>query len=168
MNSRPHDPKPKGEPALASEPKLALDGLVARARAFSADELARLPRAAQIEDVEPLVPGRKGRAVRLSALLEAAGVDARARFVDVSSLDPNFAVSESLESLRGALVVYALDGAPLAREKGGPFRLLVPGHADECVHVKGLARLTLAAARGRDTRPVDDAEHAKLHAKRKA
>lgn len=162
MNARPNDP-----PA-AREPVLAFDGLVARARTFTAEELARLPRAAQIEDVEPLVPGRKGRAVRLSALLEVVGADARARYLDVSSIDPDFAVSESLDALHGALIVYAQDGAPMAREKGGPFRLLVPGHSDECVHVKGLARLTLAAARGRDTRPVDDAEHARLHAKKKA
>jgi hypothetical protein len=49
--------------------------------------------------------------------------------------------------------------------KGGPFRLLVPGHADDCVHVKQLASIELSDRPGRDTRPKDDAEHAKLHKK---
>jgi hypothetical protein len=41
----------------------------------------------------------------------------------------------------------------------------VPGHADECVNVKGLASLEFSADPGRDTRPKDDAEHALLHAR---
>jgi 2-dehydropantoate 2-reductase len=158
-----HTPEPSEE-----RPEVAIDGLVARPRRYDARALAAVDARAQVADVSLLVPGRKGRAVRLAALLDEVGVDARAAFVDVSSTDPAFAVSEPLAVLRSALVVYELDGAPLPAGKGGPFRLLVPGHADECVHVKGLARLALAAAPGRDTRPVDDAEHAELHARKRA
>jgi hypothetical protein len=43
--------------------------------------------------------------------------------------------------------------------------VLAPGHADECVHVEYVARLELSDRPGRDTRPKDDAEHAKLHKK---
>jgi len=58
------------------------------------------------------------------------------------------------------------DGAALSDAKGGPFRLLVPGHADECVHVKQVAKIELSERMARDTRPKDDAEHAKLHKKK--
>jgi hypothetical protein len=63
------------------------------------------------------------------------------------------------------LVVYGLGEEPLPTDKGGPFRLLVPGHPDECVHVKQVAVLELSDRPGRDTRPKDDTEHAKIHEK---
>jgi DMSO/TMAO reductase YedYZ molybdopterin-dependent catalytic subunit len=147
---------------------LEIGGLVTRTLQLSQADLGALPASAQVADVAALVPGRTGAAVRLAALLERARVAPGARFLDVASSDPGFAISVPLAEVQGALIVYAAGGAPLAAEKGGPFRLLVPGHADECVHVKSVARLSLSAARGRDTRPVDDAEHAKLHAKKKS
>jgi DMSO/TMAO reductase YedYZ molybdopterin-dependent catalytic subunit len=132
------------------------------------EDLARLPEPEQVADVGSFVPGRAGRAVRLSALLNRAGVSEPARFLHIQSKDPSFAVSLPVDEAKGALVVYALGDAPLPKSKGGPFRLLVPGHADECVHVKQLARIELSDAPGRDTRPKDDAEHAKLHQKKKS
>lgn len=153
---------------MTNEARLEIGGLCARPLALRPADLARLPAEAQVADVGALVPGRAGRAVKLLALRALAGELPGAAFLDVASNDPAFAVSLPVAEARGALVVYELDGAPLPPNKGGPFRLLVPGHADECVHVKQVARLTLSAARGRDTRPVDDAEHAKLHAKKKS
>lgn len=131
------------------------------------EDCARFPVADQVGDVAALVPGRRGGAVRLAALLARVRPSERARWLDVRSSDPGFAVSLPLAELGDALVLYSQDGAPLPPEKGGPFRLLVPGHPDECVHVKGVAALELAPERGRDTRPVDDAEHAKLHQKKR-
>ncbi|MFO1010636.1 MAG: molybdopterin-dependent oxidoreductase [Planctomycetota bacterium] len=148
-------------------PRLELTGLCSNPLALRREDLARLPADAQVDDVARLVPGRAGRAVRLAALRALAGERPGARFLDVASQDSNFAVSVPIAEVANALVVYELDGAPLPPAKGGPFRLLVPGHADECVHVKQVARLALSAAHGRDTRPLDDAEHAKLHAKKK-
>lgn len=130
------------------------------------DACAGLPAEAQVLDVSALVPGRAGRAVRLAALVERAGGAGGRRFVHLASADPAFAVSLSVDEARGALVVYALGDGPLPESKGGPFRFLVPGHADECVHVKQLASIELADRPGRDTRPKDDAEHAKLHKKK--
>ena len=131
---------------------------------FGHAELARLPANAQVADVGLVLPGKKGRAVWLDALLAGSRAAGEARFLNLASSDPNFAVSIALDELpRGALVVYELDGVPLPPEKGGPFRLLVPGHGDECVNVKQLARIELSRERGRDTRPADDAEHRKLH-----
>ncbi|MFN0241494.1 MAG: molybdopterin-dependent oxidoreductase [Planctomycetota bacterium] len=136
----------------------------AGACSWSKDELAALPASAQVADVGALVPGRRGTAIRLVALLDAAGPAQSARFVNIESRDPAFAVSVPLGELASAVVIYAEGGAPLAPEKGGPFRLLVPGHDDECVNVKQVVRLELARERGRDTRPIDDDEHRKLHA----
>lgn len=142
-------------------------GLVVKGEAaFSRESCAALPAAAQVADVSALVPGKAGRAVRLSAVLAKAGARPDARFLHVASSDPAFAVSLPLAEVADrALVVFELDGAPLPAAKGGPFRLLVPGHPDECVNVKQLARLELSDQPGRDTRPADDAEHAKLHQK---
>jgi 2-dehydropantoate 2-reductase len=148
------------------DPKLVVRtsaGEVALARA----DLAAMAASAQVGDVSAVVPGRAGRAVRLSALIERAGGRAGARFLNISSRDPSFAVSIPLAEAEDALVVYDLAGAALPDAKGGPFRLLVPGHADECVHVKQVARLELSERAGRDTRPRDDTEHAKLHQKKK-
>jgi len=135
-------------------------------RSLARSDLAAVPGSAQVSDVASLVPGRAGKAVRLSALIEMAGGRARAQFLHISSSDPSFAVSIPLAEAENALVVYALGDGPLPESKGGPFRLLVPGHADECVHVKQLARIELSDRPGRDTRPKDDAEHAKLHKKK--
>lgn len=133
-------------------------------RSWSADELAALPAAAQVADVGALVSGKRGTAVRLSALFDAAGLLPAARFVNIESRDSAFAVSVPLGELASAVMIYAEGGAPLAPDKGGPFRLLVPGHDDDCVNVKQVVRLELARERGRDTRPADDDEHRQLHA----
>jgi DMSO/TMAO reductase YedYZ molybdopterin-dependent catalytic subunit len=131
-------------------------------------ELAALPAAQQVADVGMLVRGKQGRGVWLAALLERAGGAGDAAWLNLGSRDPGFAVSLPISELpRGALIVYELDGAALPAGKGGPFRLLVPGHEDECVHVKSLARIELARARGRDTRPADDEAHRALHAQKK-
>lgn len=132
------------------------------------DDCLAFPDCDQVADVGELMPGRRGRALRLAAILARARPDRSARFLWVASCDPAFAISLPLEEVaERAVVVYADQGAPLAPGKGGPFRLLVPGHPDECVHVKQLARLELASHAGRDTRPIDDAEHAQLHLKKK-
>jgi 2-dehydropantoate 2-reductase len=130
-------------------------------------DLAAMPENVQVRDVSALVPGRAGSGVRLAALLERARATARARYVNIASGDPAFAVSLPLSEAAGAVVVYSLDGAELPEGKGGPFRLLVPGHRDECVHVKQVARIELSDRPGRDTRPIDDAEHERLHRKKK-
>ena len=148
-------------------PRLHLTGsLSGGAASFAAADLAALPADAQVADVGVLVPGRAGRGVRLAALLERARPAREARHLNIASTDPAFAVSVPIDELRAAIVVYELAGAPLAPAKGGPFRLLVPGHPDECLNVKGLARLELSPDPGRDTRPKDDAEHAALHRKK--
>ncbi len=153
---------------MTQRPTLQIGGLAEQPLALDAESLAALPAADQVDDVGRAVPGKTGRGVRLAALLARVRPRAGAAWLNVASRDASFAVSVPLSELEGAIVAYArTDGSPLPDQKGGPFRLLVPGHADECVHVKALARMELAAARGRDTRPVDDAEHAALHQKKR-
>jgi DMSO/TMAO reductase YedYZ molybdopterin-dependent catalytic subunit len=131
-------------------------------------ELAALEPHWQVEDVGRLVPGRTGRAVTLRGVLGLAPPRKGARHLHVESGEGGFAISLPLEEAGEAVIVYELDGAPLPPAKGGPFRLLVPGHPDECVHVKALARLALGRAPGKDTRPADDAAHRELHERAKA
>lgn len=149
-------------------PRLAITGAVRHPLSLDRDALAAI-REGAVADVGALVPGKRGRAVRLAALAAHAGIDGRAEHLQITSSDPSFAVSVPLaEVIAHGIVVFEEDGSALPREKGGPFRLLVPGHADECVNVKQLARLEFSAQPGRDTRPRDDAEHARLHAARRA
>ena len=152
---------------MPDKDRIELTGMAQVPLALDRAELARFPATAQVANVSALVPGRAGKAVRLAALLERARPAPDAAFLDIASTDPAFAVSLPLDEVRGALILYELEGAALPVGKGGPFRLLVPGHADECVHVKALARIELAHARGRDTRPADDEAHRALHAARK-
>ncbi len=135
---------------------------------LSTADLAALPPTAHVPDVGVLVRGRKGRAVRLSAIVDLAELPRTARYVNITSRDPAFAVSVPLDEVQAlGLVVYELDGAALDPAQGGPFRLLVQDHPDECVNVKQLVRLEFSDRPGRDTRPQDDAEHQALHRKSK-
>jgi DMSO/TMAO reductase YedYZ molybdopterin-dependent catalytic subunit len=130
---------------------------------LTAADCAAMPESAQVPDVSALVPGKAGRGLRLAALLPKSS--RAVSYLHVASIDPAFAISLPLAEASNAIVVYSLDGAPLPEKKGGPFRLLVPGHADECVHVKQLASLEFSDRPGRDTRPKDDAAHEALHRK---
>jgi hypothetical protein len=142
----------------------AFAGKLAKEVSVEFSECSSMPPSDRIEDVASLLPGRTGRAVRLAPFLERIGTKG-ARYLNVVSQDPAFAVSIPLTEAEGALVLYGLGEEPLPEDQGGPFRLLVPGHPDECVHVKQVALLELSDRPGRDTRPKDDTEHAKIHKK---
>jgi 2-dehydropantoate 2-reductase len=154
---------------MTSDPSLQIVSPAGARLALTRAALRGLPAAQQVADVGLLLRGKQGRAVWLAGLLEKLGGTSGAEWLNLASSDPAFAVSLPLAELpRGALVVYELDGEPLPEKKGGPFRLLVPGHDDECVNVKSLATIELARARGRDTRPADDEAHRALHAQKKS
>lgn len=147
---------------------ITIEGSVARNVTLGFDDLAAMPR--QVADVAELVAGRNGTAVALTSLLDKAGVAADARWLTVESDDASFAASVPLDAVRDAVVVYAQDGEPLARDKGGPFRLLIPDAArcgsakvDKCANVKAVGVLRLETGHGRDTRPSTKAEHIAMH-----
>ena len=149
---------------------ITIEGVVRRRVTLGFNDLASAPD--QIADVAPLVAGRSGTAVPLRSLLARAGVDSGAAWLTIESDDASFAASIPLEAAADAVVVYALDGKPLPREKGGPFRLLIPDAArcgsaevDKCANVKSVGVLRLETRHGRDTRPSTRTEHVAMHKK---
>ncbi|HXC49413.1 MAG TPA: molybdopterin-dependent oxidoreductase [Candidatus Limnocylindrales bacterium] len=153
-----------------SSPSISIEGAVRAGTSLAAGDLKALP--GQVADVAPLVAGRSGTAVRLASVLDAAGVDSSATYLTVESDDASFAASVPLDAVREAVIVYALDGKPLPREKGGPFRLLIPDAArcggaevDKCANVKNVGVLRLDVGHGHDTRPSTKADHAAMHRK---
>jgi len=125
---------------------------VADALELAWTDLAALPAEHQVADVGALVEGRRGSAVRLAALAQAARVSEEARFVHVASEDGGFSANVALdEALEGGLVLYALDGAELPRAWGGPFRLLFADGEDCSLNVKFLGRVAFVREPGEHT-----------------
>ncbi len=107
------------------------------------DRLALLALPDQVEDVGQWVPGREGRAVLLSRVLEQATPPAGAVFQVVAS-DGMVTDPAPVEAVGDALLVHSLlDGSPLPRELGGSFRILVPPGEGRsaCANVKKVARV---------------------------
>lgn len=141
-----------GGPSAPVDPRLVVDGMVARRLDLTPAELAAFPLAAVTDDFRCLegwsVPGLHWRGVALATLLDAAGVDANARSVQASAGE--FSVPLSIEQARSALLATQLDTRPLAREHGWPVRLVVPG-ADCFTSIKWLDRIELRAEPGPNT-----------------
>jgi DMSO/TMAO reductase YedYZ molybdopterin-dependent catalytic subunit len=129
--------------------RLRIEGRVRQPRELSFDDLAALP--GQIDDVGTLAPGRKGGAVRLGAVLDAAVPEADATAVTLESTDGAFSQEAPLAALREAVVIYRLGEEPLPPEEGGPVRFLIPNleeclseGVDRCTNVKRLGRIRVA------------------------
>jgi hypothetical protein len=112
-----------------------------------------------------------GDGVTLESLLRIAQPRADANYLTLHATKDDFHVSIPLEAVRGeGVVVYRVGERPLSIEQGGPIRFLIKNPAachtdelDDCANVKFLDRIELSVRRGRDTRPSDEAAHAKLH-----
>src|SRR5258707_5924129 len=101
-------------------------------------------------DADPIGTGT-WRGVRLSDVLNAAGVEAEARYVAFRGLDQalvggervHFGSSIRLEKALApeVLLVHEMNGAPLPREHGSPLRVLVAGYV-RARSVKGLQEVT--------------------------
>lgn len=152
---------------------LTLDGAVERPKQLTFTDLARLPEEYQVRDVSRLDPKRSGNAVRLEGLLAAAGVQSTARWLTLHATADDFHASIPLDAVRQrAIVLYQLADGPLPAKAGGPFRFFIPDSAacktaevDECANVKFVDRIELSVERGHDNRPLEEREHAALHAK---
>lgn len=136
---------------------LEVKGEVTNALDLDFDALAKLP--GQIPDISSMVPDRQGGAVPLASVLEAAGVNASAKYATLKSSDGRFAASVPLDGVQSALLLYRDGDAPLPDKFGGPIRFLVPDAAacktaevDACANVKFLASIELSAEAGEDTR----------------
>jgi G3E family GTPase len=129
----------------ADEIELALpDG---RVRIVRREELAALP--GGVADVGVLVPKRSGEAARVAALFDAYELP-RAGSAVLCAADGFASEPVPLAALREGLLVHSQAGAPLAREQGGPFRLLIPegvaGAPSSCANVKSVVRIVVKSA----------------------
>jgi 2-dehydropantoate 2-reductase len=156
---------------IVSINRLLIDGEVENRLQLTQADLAAFAAADRVDDVSQVDPQRPGRAVKLQALLQRAGVEPSAAWLTLHAARDNFHASVPLAAVceRG-LVIFERDGQPLPEKAGGPFRFLVPDFAacqtaevDECANVKFVDRIELTTERGFDNRPQDEIEHARLH-----
>jgi G3E family GTPase len=127
--------RPEERPGAREALELAWPG---GSRLFDRAALQALPDG--IEDVSALVPGRAGRAARVSELLKQASGGAEAVVV---AQDGYTTPPTPLPELQDAVLVHSLGDGPLPASQGGPFRLLIPQSSSACANVKGVVRLAV-------------------------
>ena len=129
--------------------QLTVTGHAMQTCEFSIDDLHHMDAEQQVEDVSQLGFRRSGRAVRLDSLLRAAETDPNANRLKLISSTDNFTADVPLaEAAKTALVIYTVEGKPLDKDAGGPFRFWIPNHTacgeselDACANVKSLDRV---------------------------
>ncbi len=133
---------------------IRIDGAVVQPVALDRHALAQLPEEQRVDDVSTVMPGMKGKAIRVRGVLDVPALAVTADHVTFHSLDGKYAATLTLQQARAfGLLLYELDGQPLPETKGGPFRLITPGLGDLCANVKGVGRLEVRSGSGKDTRP---------------
>ncbi|WP_039939460.1 molybdopterin-dependent oxidoreductase [Streptomyces himastatinicus] len=111
--------------------RLTVRGLVDKPADYRLAELRALPQARLVRDVQCVtgwrVPKTPFEGVRLSTLLDAAGVSPRAKAVRFTCFDGAYSESLTLEQARrpDVLVALRMQGKPLGHAHGGPVRLYV-------------------------------------------
>ncbi|MFI1164189.1 molybdopterin-dependent oxidoreductase [Streptomyces sp. NPDC020801] len=115
----------------ATNYRLTVDGLVDHPATYTLADLRALPQTRTVRDVQCVtgwrVPGTPFEGVRLSRLLDAAGVRRRARAVRFTCFDGTYTESLTLDQARRADVLVALrmQNKDLGHDHGGPVRLYV-------------------------------------------
>ena len=143
------------EPAPLGSALLWIEGAVMQSLVFDLDALSKLPVSDQVRDVSVEDPRVRGQGVRIRALLNVATCQIGADHVTFHSADGQYSASLHLkEASESGILIYKLDGRPLSREEGGPFRLVTPSLGDWGASVKGLARIEFTVGPGKDTRPA--------------
>ena len=132
--------------------RVRIEGAVVQPISFDRAAIAALPVEHQL-DIATVMPGMKGRGIRLNGLLDVPTLAIEADHIAFHAADGKYSACLTLQQARDhGVLVYELDGAPLPDTKGGPFRLVTPGLGDLCANVKGVARIEVTKGLGRDTR----------------
>ncbi|MGA5582679.1 molybdopterin-dependent oxidoreductase [Streptomyces thermodiastaticus] len=111
--------------------RLTVDGLVDRPGSYTLADLRAMPQTRLVRDVQCVtgwrVPGTPFEGVRLSHLLDAAGVHPSAGAVHFTCFDGAYTESLTLEQARRADVLVALrmQDKDIGHAHGGPVRLYV-------------------------------------------
>ena len=111
--------------------RLKVDGLVDRPTAYTLADLKALPQTRMVRDVQCVtgwrVPHTPFEGVRLSRLLDAAGVRPTAKAIRFTCFDGTYTESLTLDQARRADVLVALrmQDKDLGHSHGGPVRLYV-------------------------------------------
>ncbi|MFC4467178.1 molybdopterin-dependent oxidoreductase [Streptomyces xiangluensis] len=111
--------------------RLTIDGLVDRPTTYTLDELRALPQTRMVRDVQCVtgwrVPDTPFEGVRLSQLLDAAGVRSSAGAVRFTCFDGAYSESLTLSQARrdDVLVALRMQDKNLSHSHGGPVRLYV-------------------------------------------
>ena len=111
--------------------KLTVNGLVDKPFTLSYAELRAMPPTKLVKDFQCVtgwrVPGVHWTGVRLSHLLDQAGVQDKGTALLFTSFDGVYTESLTLEQARRSdvIVAYDLDEKPLSDDHGGPVRLYV-------------------------------------------
>jgi len=114
-----------------SEYRLTLDGLVDRPLELSLDDLRSRPQTDLTRDFQCVTGWRVAdvpwRGIKVSKLLDEAGVQPSATHLRISSFDGVYTESLTIDQARrdDVLVAHEMQGGPVSREHGGPVRLYV-------------------------------------------
>ncbi|GAA3877757.1 molybdopterin-dependent oxidoreductase [Streptomyces sp. NPDC003631] len=111
--------------------RLTVDGMVDRPASYTLADLRALPQTRLVHDIQCVtgwrVPKTPFEGVRLSTLLDAAGVDPSAGAVRFTCFDGAYTESLTLDQARRSDVLVALkmQDKPVGHNHGGPVRLYV-------------------------------------------
>ncbi|GGJ02052.1 molybdopterin-dependent oxidoreductase [Streptomyces brasiliensis] len=111
--------------------RLTVDGLVDRPGSYTLADLRALPQTRLVKDVQCVtgwrVPHTPFEGVRLSTLLDAAGIRDTARAIHFTCFDGAYTESLTLDQARRADVLVALrmQDKEIGHDHGGPVRLYV-------------------------------------------
>ncbi|KPC86640.1 oxidoreductase [Streptomyces sp. NRRL WC-3753] len=111
--------------------RLRVEGMVDREKTYRLSDLAALPQTRLVQDVQCVtgwrVPKTPFAGVRLSALLDAAGVSPAAKAIRFRCFDGAYTESLTLEQARrpDVLVATSMEDKPVTHAHGGPVRLYV-------------------------------------------
>lgn len=151
--------------------QLVINGLVKQALIFSYEDLLKYPMVSRIhflecsgnsgslygenpvngsaQSIHGLVSGAEWTGVLLSTLLDEAGVDSSAQWVqavgaDAASMGRSVPLAKAMDDV---MIALYQNGEPVRPEQGYPMRLFVPGWEGN-ISVKWLTQLKLSATAG--------------------